>query len=87
MSSGKEAPWLVPTQDRIYESEEPVYLELNATAMLCLPSGECLSPDATLCTTSTSASYSSVREEEVLKRELLVHLPLRPDFLVHEDYN
>nr|XP_027125162.1 nuclear pore complex protein NUP107 [Coffea arabica]XP_027125163.1 nuclear pore complex protein NUP107 [Coffea arabica] len=68
----KEAPWLVPTQDRIYESEEPVYLELHATAMLCLPSGECLSPDATLCTTLTSALYSSVSEEEVLKRQLMV---------------
>ena len=87
MSSGKEAPWLVPTQDRIYESEEPVYLELHATAMLCLPSGECLSPDATLCTTLTSALYSSVSEEEVLKRQLMVHLPLSPDFLVNEDDN
>lgn len=81
MCSGKESPWLVPTQDQIYDSRELIFLELHATAMLCLPSGECLSPDATLCTTLTSALYSSVSEEEVLKRQLMVHLPLSPNLL------
>ncbi|KAK6153544.1 hypothetical protein DH2020_013183 [Rehmannia glutinosa] len=74
----KDNPWLVPTQDHIHESEEPVYLELHATAVLCLPSGECMSPDATLCTTLTSALYSSVSEEEVLHRELMVNVSTSP---------
>ncbi|KAI8026170.1 Nuclear pore complex protein NUP107 [Camellia lanceoleosa] len=34
----KENPWLVPTEDHIYESVEPLFLELHAIAMLCLPS-------------------------------------------------
>ncbi|KAL3528565.1 hypothetical protein ACH5RR_007887 [Cinchona calisaya] len=80
----QESPWLVPTQDQIYESKEPVFLELHATAMLCLPSGECLSPDATLCTTFTSALYSSVSEEEMLKRQLMVSVSrsMRDEFCV-----
>ncbi|CAA0816162.1 Nuclear pore complex protein NUP107 [Striga hermonthica] len=36
----KENSWLVPTQDHVHESEEPVYLEVHATAVLSLPSGE-----------------------------------------------
>ncbi|CAI9114461.1 OLC1v1015188C1 [Oldenlandia corymbosa var. corymbosa] len=70
----KENPWLVLAEDHIYESKEPVFLELHATATLCLPSGECISPDATLCTTLTSALYSSLTEEEVLKRDLIVNV-------------
>ncbi|KAG9154958.1 hypothetical protein Leryth_012143 [Lithospermum erythrorhizon] len=70
----REDPWLTPTQDRIYESGEPVYLELHATAILCLASGECLSPDANLCTALTSALYSSVSEEDVLERQLMVNV-------------
>ncbi|KAL0424939.1 UNVERIFIED_CONTAM: Nuclear pore complex protein [Sesamum radiatum] len=72
----KDSPWLVPTQDHLHEPAEPVYLELHATAVLCLPSGECMSPDATLCTTLTSALYSSVTEEEVLHRELMVNVSI-----------
>lgn len=72
MQVGKEEPWLVPTQDRLYESTEPVFLELHATAVLCLPSGEWMVPDATVCTTLTSALYSSVTEEEVVNRQLMV---------------
>ncbi|KAK2979499.1 hypothetical protein RJ640_008383, partial [Escallonia rubra] len=72
----KENPWLVPTEDRIYESVEPIFLELHATAMLCLPSGECMSPDATLCTTLMSALYSSVNEEVVLNRQLMVNVSI-----------
>ncbi|KAI7978985.1 Nuclear pore complex protein NUP107 [Camellia lanceoleosa] len=52
---GKENPWLVPTEDHIYESVEPLFLELHAIAMLCLPSGECMCPDATLCATLIGA--------------------------------
>lgn len=58
----------------LYDDTEHIYLELHATAMLCLPSGECVVPDATLCTALTSALYSSVSEEDVLKRQLLVSL-------------
>ncbi|KAM7476110.1 hypothetical protein LguiB_023353 [Lonicera macranthoides] len=72
----KDNPWLVPTEDRIYESMEYVFLELHATAMLCLPSGECMPPDATLCTTLTSALYSSVSEEVVLNRQLTVKVSI-----------
>lgn len=67
----KETPWLAST-DCMYESAEPVFLELHATAMLCLPSGECLCPDATVCTTLTSALYSSAGDEVVLNRQLMV---------------
>ncbi|KAK4479532.1 hypothetical protein RD792_015048 [Penstemon davidsonii] len=74
----KDNPWLIPTQDNLNESREPVYLELHATAMLCLPSGECMPPDATLCTTLTSALYSSVSEEEVLHRELMMNVSISP---------
>ncbi|KAL7113980.1 hypothetical protein ACP275_04G093000 [Erythranthe tilingii] len=72
----KDNPWLVPTQDHLHVSVEPVYLELHATAVLSLPSGECLSPDATLCTTLTSALYTLVSEEEVLHRELMVNVSI-----------
>ncbi|RVX17142.1 Nuclear pore complex protein NUP107 [Vitis vinifera] len=72
MSLGKENPWLVSDENNIYESMEPVFLELHATAMLCLPSGECMCPDATLCTTLISALYSSVSEEIVLNRQLMI---------------
>ncbi|KAL4625298.1 hypothetical protein ACB092_05G015500 [Castanea dentata] len=70
----KENPWLAASEDPIYTSEEPLFLELHATAMLCLPSGECMSPDATVCTTLTSALYSSVTEDVVLNRQLMVNV-------------
>lgn len=72
----KENPWLVSDENNIYESMEPVFLELHATAMLCLPSGECMCPDATLCTTLISALYSSVSEEIVLNRQLMVNVSI-----------
>ncbi|XP_019460751.1 PREDICTED: nuclear pore complex protein NUP107 [Lupinus angustifolius] len=71
----KETPWLIST-DHIYESAEPVFLELHATAMLCLPSGECLCPDATVCTTLMSALYSSAGEEVVLSRQLMINVSI-----------
>ncbi|XP_027335081.1 nuclear pore complex protein NUP107 isoform X1 [Abrus precatorius] len=71
----EETPWLAST-NRIYESAEPVFLELHATAMLCLPSGECLCPDATVCTTLTSAFYSSAGDEVVLSRQLMVNVSI-----------
>lgn len=71
----KETPWLAST-DCMYESAEPVFLELHATAMLCLPSGECLCPDATVCTTLTSALYSSAGDEVVLNRQLMVNVSI-----------
>ncbi|KAL5062604.1 hypothetical protein RYX36_024341 [Vicia faba] len=70
-----ETPWLASI-DNIYESAEPVFLELHATAMLCLPSGECLCPDATVCTTLTSALYSSVGDEVVSNRQLMVKVSI-----------
>lgn len=73
---GKEYAWLASTQDHILESVEPVFLELHATAVLCLPSGECLCPDPTLCATLMSALYSSVSEEEVLDRQLMVNVAI-----------
>ncbi|CAL5381192.1 unnamed protein product [Camellia sinensis] len=72
----KENPWLVPNEDRVYESVEPLFLELHAIAMLCLPSGECMCPDATLCATLMSALYSSVSEEVVLNRQLMVSISI-----------
>ncbi|KAJ1407061.1 Nuclear pore protein [Sesbania bispinosa] len=71
----KETPWLASI-DQIYESAEPVFLELHATAMLCLPSGECLCPDATVCTTLMSALYSSAGDEVVLNRQLMVNVSI-----------
>ncbi|PWA80951.1 hypothetical protein CTI12_AA191640 [Artemisia annua] len=69
-------PWLVPTEDQIYDFVEPTNLELHATAMLCLPSGECMFPDATLCTSLTSALYSSVSDEVVSSRQLQVNVSI-----------
>lgn len=72
----EENPWLAPTEEHAYDSVEPLFLELHATAMLCLPSGECLCPDATLCATLMSALYSSVSEEVVLNRQLMVSVSI-----------
>lgn len=72
----QENPWLVPTEDRVLESDEPVFLELHATAMLCSSAGDCMAPDATLCTTLMSALYSSVSEEEVLNRQIMVNVSI-----------
>ncbi|KAI8026378.1 Nuclear pore complex protein NUP107 [Camellia lanceoleosa] len=72
----KENPWLVPAEDHVYESVEPLFLELHAIAMLCLPSGECMCPDAALCATLMSALYSSVNEEVVLNRQLMVSVSI-----------
>ncbi|CAL5379620.1 unnamed protein product [Camellia sinensis] len=72
----KENPWLVPTEDHVYESVEPLFLELHAIEMLCLPSGECMCPDATLCATLLSALYSSVSKEVVLNRQLMVSVSI-----------
>lgn len=64
--------WLVFAEEHKNEMMGPVFLELHATAMLCLPSGECMHPDATVCSTLMSALYSSVSEEIVLNRQLVV---------------
>ena len=69
---GKDNPWLTFLEDDVFESEEHIFLELHATAMLCLPSGECLRPDATVCVALMSALYASVTEEVVLDRQLMV---------------
>ncbi|XP_073219812.1 nuclear pore complex protein NUP107 isoform X2 [Cicer arietinum] len=71
----RETPWLASV-DNVYESAEPVFLELRATAMLCLPSGDCLCPDATVCTTLMSALYSSIGDEVVLNRQLKVNVSI-----------
>ncbi|XP_010552251.1 PREDICTED: nuclear pore complex protein NUP107 [Tarenaya hassleriana] len=72
----KENPWLTFLEDHVFESEEPLFLELHATAMLCLPSGECLHPDATVCAALMSALYSSVSEEVVLDRQLMINVAI-----------
>ncbi|PIA42962.1 hypothetical protein AQUCO_02000426v1 [Aquilegia coerulea] len=72
----EEFPWMVYVDDPIYESEDPTYLELHATAMLSLPSGECMCPDYALCTALTSALYSSVSEDVVSNRELMVNVSI-----------
>ncbi|XP_059287658.1 nuclear pore complex protein NUP107 isoform X1 [Lycium ferocissimum] len=72
----QENLWLVPTEDHVFESDDPVFLELHATAMLCSSSGDCMAPDATLCTTLMSALYSSVSEEEVLNRQIMVNVSI-----------
>uniref|UniRef100_A0A803LDI3 Nuclear pore complex protein n=1 Tax=Chenopodium quinoa TaxID=63459 RepID=A0A803LDI3_CHEQI len=73
-----ENPWLIPGKDQIYDTTEPAVLELQATAILCLPSGECMCPDATLCATLMSALYSSVTEEVVSNRQLMVDVKVSP---------
>ncbi|KAI4355403.1 hypothetical protein L6164_004182 [Bauhinia variegata] len=71
----RKEPWLVSFDDHI-ESAEPVFLELHATAMLCLPSGECLCPDATVCTTLMDALYASAGHEVLLSRQLKVNVSI-----------
>ncbi|KAG0461712.1 hypothetical protein HPP92_022009 [Vanilla planifolia] len=66
--------WLNATENNVIEQTVPMFLELHAYAMLCLPSGECLNPDATLCTALTSALYASVSDDEVLQRQLMVNV-------------
>lgn len=72
----KEHPWLPSREENVYEAVEPIFLELHASAMLCLPSGECMCPDATICATLMSALYSSVSEEVVLDRQLMVNVAI-----------
>ncbi|KAL0707877.1 hypothetical protein Bca4012_074303 [Brassica carinata] len=72
----KDNPWLTFLEDNVFESEEYMFLELHATAMLCLPSGECLRPDATICAALMSALYASVTEEVVLDRQLMVNVSI-----------
>lgn len=72
----KENLWLGSSEDQIYESAEPIFLELHATAMLSLPSGGCMPPDATSCAALMSALYASVCEEEVLNRQLMVNVSI-----------
>ncbi|KAI0493389.1 hypothetical protein KFK09_023505 [Dendrobium nobile] len=67
-------PWLNAIENCPLELTSGIFLDLHAYGMLCLPSGECLCPDATLCTTLTSALYNSVSEEEALKRQLMVNV-------------
>ncbi|XP_078148291.1 nuclear pore complex protein isoform X3 [Carex rostrata] len=69
-------PWLSAAQESAYNSTEHVFLELHAVAMLCLPSRECVAPDATHCAALTSALYSSVSEEVVLHRQLTVEVTI-----------
>lgn len=72
----KENPWLALCKEQVYESVEPVFLELHAAAILCLPSGECMCPEPTLCATLMSALYSSVSDEIVLSRQLMVNVTI-----------
>ncbi|XP_078444355.1 nuclear pore complex protein isoform X2 [Wolffia australiana] len=69
-------PWLTCTETSECEASEPVYIELNATAMLCLPSGECLLPDPASCTTLTSALYACISEGDVLKRQVMISVAI-----------
>uniref|UniRef100_A0A1D1YQA4 Nuclear pore complex protein n=2 Tax=Anthurium amnicola TaxID=1678845 RepID=A0A1D1YQA4_9ARAE len=69
-------PWLSLTQSGVCEPSDHVFIELHATAMLCLPSGECLQPDATVCTTLTSALYTCIGEEDALKRQVMINVAI-----------
>ncbi|EOY27316.1 Nuclear pore complex protein Nup107 isoform 1 [Theobroma cacao] len=72
----KENPWLISVEEHVNDSTEPLFLELHATAMLCLPSGESMCPDATVCAALMSALYSSVTEEVVVERQLMVNVAI-----------
>ncbi|XP_012484825.1 nuclear pore complex protein NUP107 [Gossypium raimondii] len=69
-------PWLISRVEHISESMEPLFLELHATAMLRLPSGESMCPDATVCAALMSALYSSATEEVVSERQLAVNVAI-----------
>ncbi|GLU14214.1 hypothetical protein SLE2022_307970 [Rubroshorea leprosula] len=72
----KENPWLISSEEHVWESSDALFLEMQATSMLCLPSGECICPDATVCAALMSALYSSVSEEVVLNRQLMVNVSI-----------
>ncbi|XVF74277.1 hypothetical protein PTKIN_Ptkin13bG0097300 [Pterospermum kingtungense] len=72
----KENPWLISVEEHVNELMEPLFLELHATAMLRLPSGESMCPDATVCAALMSALYSSVTEEVVSERQLMVNVAI-----------
>ncbi|XP_017611183.1 nuclear pore complex protein NUP107 [Gossypium arboreum] len=69
-------PWLISWVEHISESMEPLFLELHSTAMLRLPSGESMCPDATVCAALMSALYSSATEEVVSERQLTVNVAI-----------
>lgn len=70
--TGEKNPWLISRVEHVSESMESLFLELHATSMLRLPSGESMCPDATVCAALMSALYSSATEEVVSKRQLTV---------------
>ncbi|KAE8730994.1 NUP107 protein [Hibiscus syriacus] len=77
----KTKPWLISLVEHVNESMEPLFLELHATAMLRLPSGESMCPDATVCAALMSALYSSVTEEVVSERQLMVNVAISSRFI------
>ncbi|ERN05569.1 nuclear pore complex protein NUP107 isoform X1 [Amborella trichopoda] len=72
----KENPWLALSQNLLYASADHSFIELHTTAMFCLPSGDCMLPDATSCTTLTSALYSTVNEDVIRERRLMVNVSI-----------
>ncbi|CAN6451397.1 unnamed protein product [Victoria cruziana] len=68
----REAPWFDEGSTAYNDPADRVFLELHTTLMLCLPTGESVLPDPTLCTTLTSALYSSVGEDVALERQLQI---------------
>ncbi|CAA7401213.1 unnamed protein product [Spirodela intermedia] len=74
----EEAPWMSSAEKSACDPSEHMFIELDATAMLCLASGECLRPDAASCTTLTSALYGCVTEEDVLKRRMMINVAISP---------
>ncbi|GLJ31305.1 hypothetical protein SUGI_0628000 [Cryptomeria japonica] len=72
----KGSPWLSGVQGMQQETVESEWLELHGFALFRLSSGECLQPDATICTALTSALYFSAGEVVTTQRQLSVDVSI-----------
>ena len=53
----------------------PEWIELHAVGLLISPSGQCVAPDAAICTALKTSLYSCVDKEIGILRQLQVWIP------------
>lgn len=71
---GKGYGWLTGSEFVHEDPESIQWMTLDAVATLHSPSGNCMVPDAIICTALRSALYSCVGEDIVMRRQLLVEI-------------
>eukprot|EP00252_Welwitschia_mirabilis_P023223 TRINITY_DN6524_c0_g2_i1.p1 TRINITY_DN6524_c0_g2~~TRINITY_DN6524_c0_g2_i1.p1 ORF type:complete len:680 (-),score=154.29 TRINITY_DN6524_c0_g2_i1:328-2253(-) len=64
----KSSPWLSSTSGMVQETLAGEWIELDAKALLRMPTGDCLKPDATICTALNSAFYLCAGDSSTLRK-------------------